>query len=166
MVQHVLTLSVGVICLSQYLQTLIWTVKYMLKNHKHLIPFVIVTRYLNQPHPTLQILRHTCLATGTVSEGGLRVTDKNCWLFIGSYALFFFDHSSLTWQFTSYLIPVTINTLPLITPAAKRDPGRIASPGNVTYYNCRAVSGHSRYEFLNPLTHRDFWLFRLLITTL
>jgi len=79
MVQHVLTRSVGVICLSQYLQTLIWTVKYMLKNHKHLIPFVIVTRYLNQPHPTLQILRHTRWPTGTTpcsqpgqSTGGLR----------------------------------------------------------------------------------------------
>ena len=36
----------------------------MLKNHKHLKPFIIVTRSLSQPHPTLQILRHTSLLPG------------------------------------------------------------------------------------------------------
>ena len=64
MVLRALTRSIGVICLSQYLQHLIWTVWLMLKNHKHLIPFIIVTGSLNQPHPTLQILRHTGLPPG------------------------------------------------------------------------------------------------------
>jgi hypothetical protein len=51
----------------------------MLRNHKHLKPFIIVTRSLSQPHPTLQILRHTQRPTGTIpcsqpgqSTGGLR----------------------------------------------------------------------------------------------
>jgi len=35
-----------------------------LKEYKHLIPFIIVTRSLSQPHPTLQILRHTSLLPG------------------------------------------------------------------------------------------------------
>jgi hypothetical protein len=57
-----ITRSVGVSYLSQYLQHLIWTSDISLKECKHLIPFIIVTQYLNQPHPTLQILRHTRLA--------------------------------------------------------------------------------------------------------
>ena len=46
-----------------------------LKEYKHLIPFIIVTRSLSQPHPTLQILRHTCLATGTIS----RLKNQDIW---------------------------------------------------------------------------------------
>ena len=36
----------------------------MLKNHNLLKPFVIVTRYLNQPHATAQIPRHALLTPG------------------------------------------------------------------------------------------------------
>jgi hypothetical protein len=36
----------------------------MLKNHIHLMPFIIVTRSLSLPHTTLQILRHTGLPPG------------------------------------------------------------------------------------------------------
>ena len=91
--QPVLTRSVVVSYLSWYLQHPTLTSDIVLKYFNHLKPFIIVTRYLGQPHPTLQIPRHTCLATGT-------------------------------------------NPLP-----TNGTVGRIASPGNVTYYNCRAVSG-------------------------
>ena len=87
-----ITRSVGVSYLSRYLQVLTLTDDITLKHYKHLKPFIIVTRYLSQPHPTLQITRHTRLATGT-----------NSWL-------------------------------------KNRDAGRIASPGNVIYLNCRAVT--------------------------
>ena len=36
----------------------------MLKTHNLLMPFVFVTRYLNQPHATAQIPRHTGLLPG------------------------------------------------------------------------------------------------------
>ena len=63
---QLLTRSVGVICLSRYLQHLTMTGYKTLKNHIHLITFIIVTRSLNQPHPTLQIPRHTRRPTGTL----------------------------------------------------------------------------------------------------
>ena len=59
-----LTRSVVVICLSRYLQNLIWTVNQTWITCNHLITFVIVTRYLNQPHTTAQIPRHTGLLPG------------------------------------------------------------------------------------------------------
>jgi hypothetical protein len=67
MMQHVLTRSVGVICLSRYLQHLTLTGYKKLKHYKHLITCIIVTRSQNQPHPTLQIPRHTRRPTGTLS---------------------------------------------------------------------------------------------------
>src|SRR5659263_66611 len=79
MVLHALTRSVGVICSSRYLQHLTLTGYQMLKLYKHLITNFIVTRSQNQPHPTLQIPRHTRRPTGTIpcsqpglSTGGLR----------------------------------------------------------------------------------------------
>jgi hypothetical protein len=77
--QHALTRSVVVINLSRYLQTLTLTGYQMLKHYNHLITNIIVTRYINQPHATLQIPRHTRRPTGTTpfsqpgqSTGGLR----------------------------------------------------------------------------------------------
>jgi len=98
-----LTRSVVVICLSQYLQHLIWTVKEMLKNHKHLIPFIIITRSRNQPHPTLQILRHTGLLPGQLHANKLdnqpdscagNTNYSNCRAVIGhfSHQIFDLDH--------------------------------------------------------------------------
>jgi hypothetical protein len=46
------------------LQHLIWTSDILLKTYIHLITFIIVTRSHKQPHPTLQIPRHTRLAPG------------------------------------------------------------------------------------------------------
>ena len=62
-----LTRSVKTSYLSQYLQSLLWTSDILRKTFKHLITFIILTRSHNQPHATLQILRHTRLATGTNS---------------------------------------------------------------------------------------------------
>ena len=61
---HTLTRSVVVSYLSQYLQHLLRTSDILNYRFNHSKPFVIVTRYLSQPHPTLQIPRHTCLAPG------------------------------------------------------------------------------------------------------
>ncbi len=61
-----ITRSVGVICLSRYLQHLTLTGYQTLKHYNHLIPNIIVTRSLSQPHPTLQIPRHTRRPTGTI----------------------------------------------------------------------------------------------------
>jgi len=99
MVLHALTRSVGVSYLSQYLQHLLWTSDILHLRFNHSKPFVIVTRYLSQPHPTLQILRHTRLATGT-------------------------------------------NPRPIGTIDRP-----VASPGNVTYLNCRAVSVNNSRRF-------------------
>ena len=62
--QQLLTRSVVVINLSRYLQTLTLTGYKKLKHYKHLITNIFVTRYLNQPHATLQIPRHTRRPTG------------------------------------------------------------------------------------------------------
>ena len=77
--KHVLTRSVVVINLSRYLQTLTLTGYQKLKHYKHLITNIIVTRFLNQPHATLQIPHHTRRPTVTAlyskpgqSTGGLR----------------------------------------------------------------------------------------------
>jgi len=59
-----LTRSVGVINLSWYLQNLTLTGDIPLKTYNNLKPFIIVTRYLNQPHATAQIPRHTWLVPG------------------------------------------------------------------------------------------------------
>ena len=68
-----------VINLSRYLQTLTLTGYQKLKHYNYLIPNIIRTRYLNQPHATLQIPRHTRRPTGIApyslpgqSTGGLR----------------------------------------------------------------------------------------------
>jgi hypothetical protein len=50
----------------------------MLKNHKHLMPFIIVTRSLGQPHPTLQILRHTGLPPGQLPARKLDSRPDGC----------------------------------------------------------------------------------------
>ena len=91
MVLHALTRSVGVSYLSQYLQHPTLTGDIPLKYFNHLITFVIVKPAHIQLRPTLQILRHTRLATGT-------------------------------------------NPRPIGTIDRP-----VASPGNVTYLNCRAV---------------------------
>ena len=62
--KHVLTRSIWLRNLSRYLQHLIWTSDILLKTYIHLITFIIVKRTLKQPHPTLQIPRHTRLAPG------------------------------------------------------------------------------------------------------
>jgi hypothetical protein len=62
--QKLLTRSIGVICLSQYLQHLLWTRDILHLHFNHPKPFIIVTRSLSQPHTTLQILRHTSLLPG------------------------------------------------------------------------------------------------------
>ena len=62
--KHVLTRSVVVINLSRYLQHLIWTSDILLKSFNHLITFIILTRSHKQPHPTLQIMRHTSFLPG------------------------------------------------------------------------------------------------------
>jgi len=75
-VLQALTRSVVVINLLRYLQTLTLTGYQKLKHYKHLITNIIVTRYLNQPHATLQIPRHTSaahrdksmLTTGTINR--------------------------------------------------------------------------------------------------
>jgi hypothetical protein len=59
-----LTRSVVVSFLSRYLQNLTVTSDIPLRAYKHLKPFVIVTRYLSQPHTTAQIPRHTGLLPG------------------------------------------------------------------------------------------------------
>jgi hypothetical protein len=46
------------------LQHLTWTGYQALKFYNYLTPFIIETRSLGQPHPTLQILRHTGLPPG------------------------------------------------------------------------------------------------------
>ena len=66
-VLHALTRSVGVSYLSQYLQHLLWTGDILLKYFNHLITFIITKPAHIQLRPTLQILRHTRLATGTFS---------------------------------------------------------------------------------------------------
>ena len=78
-VLQALTRSVVVINLSRYLQPLILTGYQKLKHYKHLITNIIVTRFLNQPHATLQIPHHTRRPTGTApysipgqSTGGVR----------------------------------------------------------------------------------------------
>ena len=89
-----LTRSVGVSYLSQYLQHPTLTGDILLKYFNHLITFIITKPAHIQLRPTLQILRHTRLATGT-------------------------------------------NPRPIGTIDRP-----VASPGNVTYLNCRAVSVH------------------------
>ena len=61
-----LTRSVKTSYLSQYLQTLTLISDIMLKHFNHLITFIIVKPAHVQLRPTLQILRHTRLATGTI----------------------------------------------------------------------------------------------------
>jgi hypothetical protein len=94
-----LTRSVGVSYLSQYLQHLTWTGDILLKYFNHLITFIITKPSHTQLRPTLQILRHTRLATGT-------------------------------------------NPRPIGTIDRP-----VASPGNVTYLNCRAVSVNNSRRF-------------------
>ena len=62
-----LTRSVKISYLSQYLQHPTLTSDILLKHYNHLITFIIETRSHSQPHPTWQILRHTRLATRTIS---------------------------------------------------------------------------------------------------
>ena len=61
-----LTRSVKTSYLSQYLQHPTWTGDILLKYFNHLITFIIVKPAHIQLRPTLQILRHTRLATGTI----------------------------------------------------------------------------------------------------
>ena len=61
-----LTRSVKISYLSQYLQTLTLTSDILLDLFNHLITFIIVKPAHIQLRPTLQILRHTRLATGTI----------------------------------------------------------------------------------------------------
>ena len=68
-----LTRSVGVSYLSQYLQLPTWTCDILLKYFNHLITFIITKPAHIQLRPTLQILRHTRLATGTIP--GLKKQD-------------------------------------------------------------------------------------------
>ena len=61
-----LTRSVKTSYLSQYLQTLTQTIDILLKHFNHIITFIIAKPAHIQLRPTLQILRHTRLATGTI----------------------------------------------------------------------------------------------------
>ena len=62
-----LTRSVKTSYLSQYLQTLTQTIDKLIIPYNNLKPCIIQRRSHGQPHPTWQILRHTRLATGTIS---------------------------------------------------------------------------------------------------
>ena len=61
-----LTRSVKISYLSQYLQLPTLTGDILLKTYNHLITFIILKPAHIQLRPTLQILRHTRLATGTI----------------------------------------------------------------------------------------------------
>ena len=62
-----LTRSFKTSYLSQYLQTLTQTIDKLIIPYNNLKPCIIQRRSHGQPHPTWQILRHTRLATGTIS---------------------------------------------------------------------------------------------------